>query len=408
MKSPRSSVQPVTLPDAEPINWSVYFSLVSVAAIGPMALNMFMPSVPGLTADLQTTGAMAQLTLTVYLLGTAFSQLVYGPLSDQFGRRPVLIAGISVFIIASVMCAMASSIEFLIGARLLQSFGGSAGMVLTRAMIRDKHDEKSSASVLGYVTMAWAVAPLISPTIGGYLDQASGWRMTFWVLAAGGVFALLLAYINLPETNVDRSQTTKRSRFANYKLLLKNRKFMWLSTTMAFTSGVFFSFLGGAPFLMIDVLHRLPLDYGAWFSVVALGYMVGNFLSGKLSRRTDTNKMIAAGIVLTMIAAVFPLIWALNDSLTPLLLFLPTSIIALGAGITIPSATAATLSTDPKAIGSAAGLAGFIQSIAGAGAAQVVGVMQVGMPYVSLWFMVLSSVGAAVSFLMVLKQPSSR
>ena len=152
-------------PHASSTNWNLYAALIAVTAIGPLALNMFMPSIPGLVLDLSTTPGMAQLTLTLYLFGTAVSQLFYGPLSDRYGRRPVLLIGIVVFILSSILCALATSIEMLVLSRLLQSFGGAAGMVLTRAIIRDLHDEKSSASVLGYVTMAWAVAPMAAPAM---------------------------------------------------------------------------------------------------------------------------------------------------------------------------------------------------------------------------------------------------
>ena len=150
-----TGVQTCALP-ISPTNWLLSTALILGPATGPLALNMFVPSIPGLVADLSTTTGMAQLTLTLYLAGSAVSQLIFGPLSDRFGRRPVLLAGIVVFILASILCAYATTIEMLISARLIQSFGGAAGMVLTRAIIRDMHDEKSGASVLGYVTMAWA------------------------------------------------------------------------------------------------------------------------------------------------------------------------------------------------------------------------------------------------------------
>lgn len=383
-----------------PTNWLLYVSLIVATAIGPLALNMFVPSIPGLVSDLSTTPAMAQSTLTLYLAGTAVSQLVYGPLSDRFGRRPVLLAGICLFVAASIWCALSSSIEGLISARLVQSFGGAAGMVLTRAIVRDMHDEKSGASVLGYITMAWAVAPMVAPAIGGYLDGAAGWRASFWVLALFGSIALAMVSLSLPETNNNRENNRGQSRLAGYKRLLGNAAFMWLVATLAFTSGVFFAFLGGAPFIMIDILKQSPFAYGVWFSVVAIGYMAGNFISGRFSRTTDTSFMITIGIAIAAIAACVPFIAGLTGSLSPALLFIPTGFMALGNGITLPNATSATLSTDPKAMGSAAGLAGFVQSLSGAGVAQLVGILQPVAPLVALYMMAACAVLSGVCYLL--------
>lgn len=386
MSSPQASHQ------TTPTNWLFYISLIVVTAIGPLALNMFMPSIPGLVSDFSTTTGMAQLALTLYLAGAAVSQLVYGPLSDRFGRRPVLLTGIVIFIFASILCAYSTTIEMLVAARLLQSFGGAAGMVLTRAIVRDIHDEKSGASVLGYITMAWATAPMLAPILGGYLDQVAGWRASFWALAIFGVIALVLATFCLPETNRAHKSNNGVSRLEGYKRLLRNNNFLWLTATLTFASGVFFAFLGGAPFIMINVMKQTPLDYGFWFAMAVIGYMTGNFISGRFSKTTDTYRMITIGIVISTLAMFIPFIAALTGSLTPALFFLPMGLIAMGNGITLPNATSAILSTDAKAIGSAAGMAGFIQSVFGAAIAQAVGILQTGIPLVAIWFMMVGAI----------------
>lgn len=371
-----------------------YATLIAVSAIGPLALNMFMPSLPGLVKDLGTTTAMVQLTLTLYLFGSAVSQLVYGPLSDRFGRRPVLLAGLVIFVISSLICAFASSIEVLITARLLQSFGGSAGMVLSRAIIRDLHDEKAAASVLGYITMAWALAPMIAPGVGGYLDQVAGWRASFYVLTGCGLLALTLAVFMLPETNKSFGPNSGQNRFAAYARLITNGSFLALTATMSLTSGVFFSFLGGAPFIMSDELNQPPVAYGMWFMLVAVGYMTGNFLAGRFSQSSGTNKMISIGLLVALTATAIAFAAAITGTLTPLLLFLPMGLVALGNGIALPNITSKVLSTDPVAIGSAAGLAGFIQAIAGAAAAQIVGIFQPEFAFIAIWFMFFGALAA--------------
>lgn len=386
-------------PQPRPVSsHAIYATLIAVSAIGPLALNMFMPSLPGLVTDLDTTTAMAQLTLTLYLFGSAVAQLVYGPLSDRFGRRPVLLAGLGVFVATSLICALAPSIEMLVVARLLQSFGGAAGMVLSRAIIRDLHDEKAAASVLGYITMAWAIAPMIAPAIGGYLDQVAGWRASFYVLGLCGAIALTLALFTLPETNgrlADPSATNRRAAWAR---LLGNSRFLALTAIMSLTSGVFFAFLGGAPHIMTHELGQSPLAYGLWFTLVAIGYMTGNFLAGRFSKTAATDSLISIGLGIAVLGTAISFIAALFGSLNPFLLFFPMGLIALGNGIALPNLTSRVLSSDATAIGSAAGLAGFIQAVFGAAAAQSVGILQPANAFISIWFMAAGAAAAAIIF----------
>ena len=169
----------------EPVRPS-FAILVAISAIGPLALNIFIPSMPGLQAEFGVSYGMAQLTLTLYLIGMAVCQLIYGPLSDRHGRRPMLLGGLAVFVVASLAAAVAPSIKVLIAARLLQAIGGAAGIVLARAMVRDVFERDKSASVISYITMACVVAPMVAPVLGGFIDKVSGWRMDFWLLAAIG------------------------------------------------------------------------------------------------------------------------------------------------------------------------------------------------------------------------------
>jgi multidrug resistance protein len=163
-----------------------YVILVAISAVGPLALNIFVPSMPGLQREFGVSYGVVQLTLTLYIIGMALCQLVYGPLSDRFGRRPVLLAGMALFVVASVWAVLATSMGMLIAARLLQAIGGASGLVLSRAIVRDLYDRDRSASVLGYITMAFVVAPMLAPTVGGLLDQFAGWRAIFVLLALVG------------------------------------------------------------------------------------------------------------------------------------------------------------------------------------------------------------------------------
>ena len=171
--------------------------LVAISAIGPLALNMFIPSMPGLEKTFAVPYGTVQLTLTLYLIGMAVCQLIYGPASDKFGRRPLLLAGLSLFFIASVLAAIAPTIETLIAARLIQAIGGSAGIVLARAMVRDVFTREQSASMISYITMAFVVAPMIAPVLGGFFEQYASWRTGFWILAGFGAIVLSRRLVHL-------------------------------------------------------------------------------------------------------------------------------------------------------------------------------------------------------------------
>ncbi len=371
--------------------------LVAISAIGPLALNIFIPSIPGLQKSFGISYGTAQLTLTLYLIGLAVCQLGYGPLSDRYGRRPLLLGGMALFVIASLAAAIAPNIETLIIARLVQAIGGASGIVLARAMVRDVFDREKSASVISYITMAFVVAPMVAPMLGGFIDKLSGWRTDFWLLAVVGAITLVAAWRALPETHVNRSGVSAAPGMIEGAVrLLGLRQFRAYATTLAFTSTVFFAFLGGAPHVMVDVLGRTPMEYGLWFVTVSGGYMTGNFLSGRYTQAVGIDRMIMIGCTITMGGGLLCLAAAVTGFLTPATLFLPMALAGFGNGLTIPNATAAAISVDPRITGAAAGWAGFAQMACGAAASQLVGSLQNNWPFAVFWFM---AAGSALALL---------
>lgn len=270
--------------------------LVAISTVGPLALNIFMPSMPGLQAEFRVPYGTVQLTLTLFLIGMAVCQLIYGPASDRVGRRPMLLGGLAVFVVASFLAAIAPTIELLVAARLLQALGGAAGIVLARTMVRDVFDRETSASVISYITMAFVVAPMVAPALGGFLDTLAGWRASFWLLAVFGAAVLAAAWFKLPETHINRGEAGGAMGLLGGALtLFAMQRFRSYVLTLSFTSAVFFAFLGGAPHIMVDVLQRTPMEYGLWFVLISGGYMLGNLFSGRYTMRLGIDRMVFWG-----------------------------------------------------------------------------------------------------------------
>ncbi len=371
--------------------------LVAISAIGPLALNMFVPSMPGLQRYFGVDYATAQLTLTLYLIGMAGCQVFYGPLSDKLGRRPVLLGGLALFVVASTVAALAPTIEILIAARLAQAVGGAAGIVLSRAIVRDLYGREKAASVIGYITVAWAVAPMLAPGVGGLLDGVGGWRASFFLLIALGLLVLLASYRALHETNHQRTQGSGfGAMLQGYRWLVRRPRFWLYTLTIGFSSSVFFSFLGGAPYLMVEVMGRSPLEYGLWFVIVSFGWMTGNFLSGRFSERLGVDRMLLAGSLLAAAASLVGLLLGLTGELMPWMIFVPMTFAACGNGMTMPNGFAAVVSLNPAVAGAAAGLAGCLQIGTGALASQVVGFLQTFEPLAMFGVMVLCGVLASL------------
>jgi DHA1 family bicyclomycin/chloramphenicol resistance-like MFS transporter len=367
--------------------------LVAISTIGPLALNIFLPSMPGLQKAFGVSYGEVQLTLTLYLIGMAICQLVYGPLSDRFGRRLPLIAGLMLFVVASLLAALAPNIKVLIAARLLQAVGGAAGVVLARAMVRDVFDREKSASVISYITMAFVVAPMAAPIIGGLVEKFASWRVDFWILAGFGGLVLAAAWLHLPETHLRRGAASQApSLLEGAARLFTMPRFVAVATTLAFTSSVFFAFLGGAPQVMVDVLHRSPTEYGLWSITVSGAYMLANFLSGRYTQAIGLDRMITMGCVITLLGGLMCLAAALLGLLSPATLFLPMAVAGFGNGLTIPNGTATAISVDPRMTGAAAGWSGFAQMACGAAASQLVGSLQNHWPFAVFWFMAGASV----------------
>ncbi|MBV8823686.1 MAG: multidrug effflux MFS transporter [Bradyrhizobiaceae bacterium] len=373
MSTVRLPDQARSAPKAHPGARRVLILLVAMTAIGPMALNILTPAVPGLVVTFGTDAAAVQLTLSLYLLGLAASQLVMGPLSDQFGRRPVVLAGLTLAAVSSVAALAATSIEALIVARIVQAIGASTGVVVGRAIIRDLYDRDRAAAMIGWVTTATVVAPMLAPMIGGFLDSALGWEAIFAFVGLVSAATLIGAIRVLPETQAAARSGGIVRFLEEARLLIATPQFCGYALCVAANSAMFFVYIGGAPHVVVTMMGRSSAVYGVWFAVASLGYMAGNFIAAQYSARLGVDRMIWWGTLLALFAVSVEtvLVIALPHG-GPAIIFVPQVIISVGSGFLMPNALAGAVSVRPQAAGTASGFAGFLQMGLGALSAQLV------------------------------------
>jgi DHA1 family bicyclomycin/chloramphenicol resistance-like MFS transporter len=381
--------------------WRLLALLMAMTAIGPATLNILVPALPGLTVRLATDSATVQLTLSLFLLSLATAQLLLGPLSDRFGRRPVVLAGLTLNVVASLGAIAASSIEMLIVARIVQAIGASTGVVIGRAIIRDLFERERAASMIGLVTTAMVIAPMVSPLIGGILDTAFGWEAIFLFVSVMSGAVLLWAMLVLPETRPVGAAHTPGMMWHETRALLGSAKFHGYVLVAGLGSAPFFAFLGGGPHVVVTLMGRTSAEYGLWFAVTSLGYMSGNFTAARLSQRFGIDAMILAGIGFELFGAVLTaVVVAAWPQAGPATIFLPQLVISYGNGLMLPNAIAGAVSVRPQAAGTASGMTGFIQMAIGAASTQVVSMLLAGattaMPMA--WMLVVVTVAAGVVF----------
>lgn len=341
--------------------------LVAISTLQPIALNLLAPATPALARAFGASYAAIQLTLTLFLIAVALTQLVIGPLSDRFGRRPCVLAGIAVFVLGSVLGALAQSTALLLTARVLEGAGSGIAFALARAIIRDTASRDEAASQIASVTMVMVVAPMLSPYLGGHIETWLGWRMIFWFMTAFGAGVLLLTSAGLPETAPNLGiRTSLLGLVRAFPALALDRAFLVNAIALAMTSAAFFAFVAAAPYIVVETMGQSSHVYGAYFILNAFGYMAGNFAMSRLAVQIGTARMVRIGLAISSVAMTVAVALSLSPWWSPLTLFLPLAFNALGNGLTIPGATAAALSARPELAGSAAGLMGALQLGAGA------------------------------------------
>lgn len=323
-----------------------------------LPLNIFLPSLPAMSADLATNYGVIGLSLAGYTAASVFFEMISGPLSDRYGRRPVLLICLGIFIVGSIGCAFASNIWAFLAARLLQAPITSA-YPLSMASIRDTSKKELAASRIGYVAMMAAIAPLVGPTIGGLIDQSFGWRTIFWFLAAAGSASFLWCAVRLNETSRNSKQTFCE-QLKTYLSLLTVPLFWSYSLCMAFSVGAFYALMAGAPLAAKAAFGIQPATLGMYIGAVTGGYILGSFVSGKRAKFYSLPTMILCGRVIALSGPALSLTLLGLGFNHPLAVFGPCILIGFGNGMTSPSANAGVMSIRAGFAGSAAGLAGAV------------------------------------------------
>jgi DHA1 family bicyclomycin/chloramphenicol resistance-like MFS transporter len=286
---------------------------------------------------------------------------------------------LSCFALACVAAAFATSVDALIALRVVQGATGCVGLVLGRAIVRDLFERRQAASMIGYITMGYALAPMVAPSIGGLLLEGFGWRAIFWFIAGFGLVCVAVVWRLIAETNLrPTSKMSFGTLFADYRLLVGDRDFILFTLAASFGSGPFFAFLGGAPYVSEHILGLSPIRYGVWFGLIALGYSTGNFVSGRFAERVGVTRMILAGSIVAVIAATIPpALFALGYG-SAAALFVPMMLTGFSNGIMLPNAIAGAISVRPEIAGAAAGLSGAVQMGCGAGISALAGLALAG------------------------------
>lgn len=377
-------------------------TLILISGVSALSMNIFVPSLPNMAEYFQAEYSTLQLSISVYLAFSALLQLVIGPVSDRYGRRRILLISMVIFILASFGTLLAPNAETFLVFRMLQA-SIATSMALSRAIVRDMVDEARAASMIGYVTLGMSVVPMVGPIVGGLLDELYGWQASFAVLLVLGVVVLALTWADLGETSVNRP-TSFRAQVREYPELLLSPRFWGYVLSTAFASGVFFAYLGGAPFVGTVLYGLTPSELGLYFGVVGLGYGTGNFLSGRYSTRMGTIRMIVWGNVAMTIGLAVQIVAVYTGAGGALGFFLPFLIVGIGNGMVLPNSNAGMVSVRPKLAGTASGLGGAFMIGGGAALSALAAALLT--PETGAWpllgIMTLSMIGSILAILMVI------
>ncbi|WGR95855.1 multidrug effflux MFS transporter [Bradyrhizobium sp. ISRA443] len=334
--------------------------LVVMTGVAPISLYMLVPALPVLAMTFGRDISIAQMTVSLYMVGIALSQLIMGPLSDKFGRRPVLLAGLGLMVAAGIGSVFAENLPQLIAARFFQALGGASGMVISRAIIRDLYPRERVGAMISLVVAALMIAQMVSPLTGGLLETAFGWRAILYLITAASLTITIFIALALPETRRDRAESS--SFRGDLGKLMRSRAFVGYMLCQVLASQIIFAFAGGGPYIVVMQMGRTSAEYGAWFATTGFAYLVGNLLCVRFAPRHSLEKLIWFGLVLQVGGSLLNLIWSLTGvNQAPLWLFGTQMIVMVANAFVMANSAAGAISIRPEAAGTASGAMGFLQ-----------------------------------------------
>jgi DHA1 family bicyclomycin/chloramphenicol resistance-like MFS transporter len=384
---------------AVPCQRVMLLTLTMTSSLGMVASTIYVPSIPAIAGAFGTSIARVQLTFVGYLLAFAASMLVLGPLSDRYGRRRTILCGLALSAISSVACAISPTIDFLIAARVVQGIGACAGLVVGRAITREVWGREAAARVIAGRAIAATLMQAFAPILGGYLQGWFGWRCNFVVIGVIACVAMALVTRYVPE---GRAATVAPSRtggmLASYRTLLGTRRFLSYAFTAAGSHSGFHIFAAGAPAVLIVGFGIRPEDYGFYASLPPMGFLVGSFLSNRLTRRLGIDGLITIGCTVLIPAASIMVTLALLSVASPYAVIGPMILICCGSGLITPNATAGSLGVNAGMVGTASGLGSFMQMTGAAGATALLSLGPSGSPLMLASIIALVGLFAATAF----------
>jgi DHA1 family bicyclomycin/chloramphenicol resistance-like MFS transporter len=334
--------------------------LVAMTGVAPISLYMLVPALPILARNFESNVSIAQMTVSLYMVGIACSQILMGPLSDRFGRRPVLLVGLGLMVVASAACIFAESLPQLIAARFFQAFGGASGMVVSRAIIRDLYRRERISSMISLVIGVMMIAQMLSPLAGGLIENSFGWRAIFYATTAMSLAVAVAIALALPETR--RGRLASASFRRDVGGLLTSRAFVGYMLCQVLASQIIFTFAGGAPYIVITHMGRTGAEYGAWFATIGFAYLVGNLFCVRFSPRYQLEKLIWFGLALQLFGSLLNFVLGFSGiNQAPAWLFGAQMIVMFANAFVMSNSAAGAISVRPEAAGTASGAMGFLQ-----------------------------------------------
>jgi MFS transporter, DHA1 family, multidrug resistance protein len=354
-----------TTPEGVATSRMMLLMLVAMTGVAPISLYILVPALPVLATTFGRDISIAQMTVSLYMVGIACSQIIMGPLSDRFGRRPVLLCGLGLMVAASVGCIFAETLPQLIAARFLQALGGATGMVVSRAIIRDLYSRDRISSMISLVVAALMIGQMLSPLTGGLIEIAFGWRAIFYLITAAALTITVAIAVMLPETRRDR---TEGGGFrGDVGSLIRSRAFIGYMLCQVLASQIIFAFAGGGPYIVVTQMGRSSAEYGAWFATTGFAYLVGNLFCVRYAPRHSLEKLIWFGLALQVGGSLLNLVWSFAGiNQAPSVLFGTQMIVMVANAFVMANSAAAALSVRPEAAGTASGAMGFLQQGIGA------------------------------------------